>query len=195
MEKESLIKFEQFSDLYPKGVERHPLTEIVMQNILTGPVLDIGCGDGNLLKELSKKFECEGFDPSKIAVTKAKTRGLKATISTIEEFNPKKKFKTITLLDVLPYLPNHEENFKKIVNLLDEDGRILVNLCNRHAIRRIFKINHEDEKNFPKYYPTYFEFRRLAKKNGLKIVKSYGGGLFKHFPIFSLAIFYILERT
>ena len=37
--------------------------------------------------------------------------------------------------------------------------------------------------------------KRLVEKNGLKIVKSYGGGKFKYFPIFSIAIFYILEKS
>ncbi|MCH8871923.1 hypothetical protein IH824_03990 [candidate division KSB1 bacterium] len=72
---------------------------------------------------------------------------------------------------------------------------MLVNICNRHALRKVLKIDYKDEKNFPYYYPTYWEFKKMVEKNGLKIVKSFGGGKFKHIPILSLAIFYILEKV
>ena len=194
--KRDLIKFEKFSDLYPNTPLKHPLTEIVLKNIREGPVLDVGCGNGNLLSSLKERgFDCEGIDPSDIAVKKAKARGIKAKASTIEDFNPSRKFKTILLMDVLPYLNDVEIDFKRISGWLDDDGRILVNLCNRHALRKVLKIGYRDEENFPNYYPTYFEFKRLVEKNGLKIVKSYGGGKFKYFPIFSIAIFYILEKS
>jgi len=194
MKVKKLIKFEQFRDLYPYAPEKSPLTKMVIQHTKGGPILDVGCGDGNVLISLKNKFECEGFDISEIAIKKAKERGVKAQVSTIEDFNPKKKFKTIILIDVLPYLTDHERDFKKICSWLDEGGRILVNLCNRHALRKVLKINYKDEKNFPYYYPTYLEFRKMVRKNGLKIVKSFGGGAFKNLPVLSLAIFYILEK-
>ncbi len=194
MKNKRLIKFEHFSKLYPYGLKENHLTKIVIQHIGQEPILDVGCGDGNLLISLKNKFECEGFDISEIAIKKAKEKGVKAKVSTIQNFKSRKKFGTIILLDVLPYLVNHERDFKKIVSWLDEGGRILVNLCNRYALRKILKINYKDEKNFPYYYPTYWEFKKLTKENGLKVVKSFGGGVFKHFPVFSLAIFYILEK-
>ena len=194
MASKKLIKFEHFSSLYPRGSEKHPLINLIIQNTRKGPVLDVGCGDGNLLASLNDRFECEGFDPSEISVKKAKERGVNAKVSTIDEFNPKKKFKTIIIMDVLPYLFNHEKDFKKIAEWLDEDGVMLVNICNRYSLRTLLKISLHDKKNFPNYYPTYWEFKKLAKKNGLKIRKSFGGGKFKNFPIFSLAIFYILEK-
>jgi len=190
-----LIMYEEYHQLYPKEVLNHNLGKIVKDNILFGPVLDVGCGNGSLLMLLKDDFECKGFDPSEIAIKLSKEKGIDAEVADIQSFQPKKKYKTILIIDVLASLSNVEKDLERVISWLDENGEIFVHIANRGSLRRLLNIgyNPDDDSKFL-FYPTYWEFKKTVKKVGLDIVRSYGGGIFKHLPIFSLAIFYILER-
>ena len=67
-----------------KNYEKHTLIDIVLKYVKKGPVLDVGCGNGNLLTLLKDKFDVEGFDSSKIAINLAKSRDLKVRINIIK---------------------------------------------------------------------------------------------------------------
>lgn len=102
--------------------ERH---KIALKLIDKGPVLDLGCGDGLLLKKLKeKKIECEGLDLSNEAVSKAKKRGAKARqfdFTTEKLPYTSNKFENILLLDVLEHLFQPE-------NILKEASRVGKNI-------------------------------------------------------------------
>ena len=80
---------------YPDDFEKNPVSGIILKEVRKGPVLDAGCGNGNLLALLKEKFEVEGFDISEVAVGLARKRGLKIGLANIENFRAGRRFKTI----------------------------------------------------------------------------------------------------
>src|ERR1041384_4235793 len=55
-------------------------------------ILDIGCGTGAIMKELSKTYNMVGIDMSPLAVEYSKKRGLKNVFLMPAEEFPKEKF-------------------------------------------------------------------------------------------------------
>src|SRR3989344_5906988 len=86
---------------YPDNFEHNPISDIILKHVKHGSVLDIGCGNGNLLVLLKDKFDVEGFDISKVAVELARKRGLRVKEAGIENFKTRKKFKTILMIGIL----------------------------------------------------------------------------------------------
>src|SRR3989344_2947773 len=93
---------------YPDNFEHNPISDIILKYVKHGPVLDIGCGNGNLLVLLKDKFDVEGFDISEVAVKLARKRGLNIKLAGIENFKTSKKFKTILMIGLLVLTKNPE---------------------------------------------------------------------------------------
>lgn len=164
---------------------KHPIERLILRKVKNFPLLDVGCGDGNLLK-LFKDKDVEGFDISKIAINLAKKRGLKVKVSTINDFSPRRKFKTILLIGVLPLLRNPAKDLNKISEWLDKDGVIILTVPNSTSPR-----TKRDKHQI--YFPSYFEFRKLLRDNGFEIADSIGGGRAK-IPLISSVILYIIRK-
>jgi len=71
-------------------------------------VLDVGCSTGFNAVFLKKKrnIKYTGFDVSKAAIAKAKKKGLNVFTGDANEFNLKKKFDYVTILETLEHLVN-----------------------------------------------------------------------------------------
>ncbi len=182
-------KYEFFG--YPKNYEKHPLSKIILKYVKKSPVLDIGCGNGNLLYLLKNKLDVEGFDPSEIAVKLARKKGLNVKLASIEDFRTNRKFKTILMIGVLVLSNNPEEYLKKARKWLDKDGVIMLTMPNAIAPKILLKILKEDKHI--KYLPSYFEFGSFLKKNGFEIIKCIPASRLKISPILSSVNFYIIR--
>ncbi|HAV23307.1 MAG: hypothetical protein A2X67_10135 [Ignavibacteria bacterium GWA2_55_11] len=95
---------------------------------LQRPALDVGCGTGVFLKELSKEWEGWGTDTSELAVEYTKKRGLERVFQcTLDAFpRPEKRFKLITALDVIEHIDDDVEVLQQMLGLLAPDGKIIV---------------------------------------------------------------------
>ena len=184
------LKYEKWK--YHKDFNEHPLKNTILKNVKRGPVLDIGCGNGNLLYILKEDFDVEGFDPSEIAVSYAKKRKIKVKKSTIKEFNSKKKYKTILLIDVLAHLHNPDEDFERIMGWLDKNGDIILTIPNRTSLKGF--LGKKENNKYTMYFPSFVEFRKFLEEKNLKIKKCFGAGRLKYLPAQSSVIFYILTR-
>lgn len=164
---------------------KHPIERLILRKVKNFPLLDIGCGDGNLLKLFNGK-DVEGFDISKVAVDLARKRGLKVKVSTIDNFSPTRKFKTILLIGVLPLLRNPAKDLNKISKWLDNNGVIILTVPNSTSPR-----TKRDKHQI--YFPSYFEFRKLLRNNGFETVDGIGAGRAK-IPLLSSVILYTIKK-
>lgn len=184
------MKYEFLS--YPDNFEHNPISDIILKYVKHGPVLDIGCGNGNLLMLLKDRFDVEGFDISKVAVDLAKKRGLNVKEAGIENFKTKKKFKTILMIGLLVLAKSPEVYLHIAEKWLDEKGIIMLTIPNGNALKNAFGLAKKRNKHHF-YYPGYFEFRKFLRKNGFQILDLIGAGKFSKFPFLSSVIFYIIK--
>ncbi len=94
-----------------------------------GPVLDFGCGIGNLTHLLVRSFpEVHGFDPSKKSVDLARTRASAATFYDDKESLPKDHYGAIVLANVLHHVPRSARAglVKELSRLLAKNGKIVI---------------------------------------------------------------------
>jgi 2-polyprenyl-3-methyl-5-hydroxy-6-metoxy-1,4-benzoquinol methylase len=144
-----------------------------------GPVLDVGCASGYFLELMrSKGWEVEGIELDREMVVKLKEKQLKVSDRPFEEFVSAKKYKLITLFDVLEHLPDLKSTFTKLSDLLDEDGIVaLITPDFSSTQRKLFGKKWFQYK--PQEHIQYFTPKTLAKAiepYGLKLVHASPSG-------------------
>ena len=98
---------------------------MVLDNFKEKSVLDIGCGDGFLLKKLlerDKNIKALGLDISPVAIEKAKENGIECVLSDITErlsFSDN-SFESVFLLDVLEHMFQPELVLKEAVRVASD---------------------------------------------------------------------------
>jgi 2-polyprenyl-3-methyl-5-hydroxy-6-metoxy-1,4-benzoquinol methylase len=91
-------------------------------------ILDIGCGTGAILKELSKTYNVVGIDMSPLAIEYSKKRGLKNVFEmTVQEF-PRDKFnvKAVLLLDVIEHIDDDVDVLRNAREIVGPNGRVII---------------------------------------------------------------------
>ena len=92
-------------------------------------LLDLGAGTGDFLITAKKSgFKVTGVEPNDKARALAGEKGIHL-LSSMEDVSGQ-KFQAITLWHVLEHLPNLEEQIKTLVNLLDDDGVLIIAVPN-----------------------------------------------------------------
>ncbi|MFW6169010.1 MAG: class I SAM-dependent methyltransferase [Planctomycetota bacterium] len=92
-----------------------------------GRLLDIGCGDGRLLSEASRYYECEGLEPSCVAVERARQRGLNIIESCFEPAEiPSGSYDVVTLDAVLEHVADPVDLLRKVNRILKPRGVVTV---------------------------------------------------------------------
>lgn len=104
----------------------------LLDTVLETPtrILDIGCGTGNVLQILRKRFShasLHGIDPSESMLEQAhmKTSDVHFIHGTIEDI-PEGEFDLIVSVSMFHYLTNPDAWLKKAQNLLKKDGYLLL---------------------------------------------------------------------
>ncbi|MBT3814556.1 class I SAM-dependent methyltransferase [Candidatus Woesearchaeota archaeon] len=94
------------------------------------PVLDVACGSGHILKELSKHFsEIKGNDLSKTMIQLAKQNNPEMIFTNDdakELISYNQNFKTIFCVNTLFYLNNKKKAIKRWQDLLEKEGKLIV---------------------------------------------------------------------
>jgi len=178
----------------------HPLEKDVLRLVNkyqpSGSILDLGCGNGNILA-LLKNRETLGLEPSKIGYRQCLLKGLNVENKWLEYFKSDKKFKVILMLGFLCQFKEPGDVLKKVKNLLDKNGIVIVTLRNKRSVRRWFGLKksiHEKDGDYTFYAPSYKEFKKLCNWLGLEIIHAEGGGHLRNHPSLSLTITYVLRR-
>lgn len=104
----------------------------------TDKVLEIGCGNGavtKLIAEKVKKGSVTGLDISSVSITAANINlkhcsNANFIACNVSDFDSSEKFNVVVLSDVLEHIPieYHDELFKKLKDLLSDDGFIFINI-------------------------------------------------------------------
>lgn len=108
----------------------------IIRHKKTGKLLEIGCGEGKLLKELEKHFDIEGFDISPYAIQQAANLiGKKAHQKDIEKyFLPENHYDVIVAFNLLEHTKNP---YRVIVSLqlsLKKEGILIGSVPNNSGI-------------------------------------------------------------
>ena len=98
-------------------------------------VLDVGCGQGELLQWLDETgFEPHGIEPADDAAAIARGRGLDAQTATLEdllaESDPPSTYDAVVLLNVLEHVPYAAETLRRVGRLLEPGGLLYIKVPN-----------------------------------------------------------------
>lgn len=121
---------------YSLGPTRREVLKIVLPLLEENrelKILDIGCGTGQLIREISNKFRDVnylGIDVAKnminVATQNNDGENLKFRVCPIEEFQSEEKYDIIICTHAFPYFPNKDEVMKKISGVCAEKGQVVI---------------------------------------------------------------------
>ena len=141
-------------------------------------ILDLGCGEGELAIEISKRGSIvEAVDFSARMVQAAKARGINAKIMSATNLTYENKFDAVFSNAVLHWVLEPKTAIKNINKALKERGRFIAefgaegNVANIvNAMKRVFK-KHPEFKEYKDiwYFPTISEYKKLLEENGFRV--------------------------
>jgi 2-polyprenyl-3-methyl-5-hydroxy-6-metoxy-1,4-benzoquinol methylase len=169
------IGYEQEKRLRVKNFERwlNDAKQFLPGNNTTLDALDVGCAAGYCLEVMQGKgWNAEGLELDEDMFTRLANEGQAVYRSPLESFESNKKFQVITLFDVIEHIPHLDLAFKKLSDLVDVNGVIIMVTPNHNSLqRKVFA------KRWFQYKPIehiqYFTPHTLdifAKRNHLQIV-------------------------
>lgn len=144
-------------------------------------ILEAGCGSCDILKRLSdKKFETFGIDSNKIAINKARKRGLKnLSVQDVQKTNfTSNFFDVVYSVSVAEYIENEEKFFKECLRVVNKNGitiTIIPNsksfllkyfniLTHKKPLRFLWDWRKEGPMSSKKYDELSLKFRKRMEK-------------------------------
>jgi len=113
----------------PAYFHDYKIEELRRRGLLEGPLLDYGCGTGNLLERFARILpEVHGFDPSSESLREAAERAKTATLHDHPAKLPEAHFATAVLSGVLHHVPKVERRdvLERVRASLRPGGRVVV---------------------------------------------------------------------
>ena len=163
---------------YSLGPTRREVLKIVMPLLNENKklkIIDIGCGTGQLIKEISK--ECEnvnylGIDVAenmiKIAKENNSGKNIKFEVCPIEKFNSKEKFDIVICIHAFPYFPDKESALKKISKLCRENATVVIVNSSTNSLKDLIINFFLKATTSEAKYLSIEEMKKLFKKANLK---------------------------
>ncbi|MBX5157044.1 MULTISPECIES: class I SAM-dependent methyltransferase [unclassified Rhizobium] len=150
-------------------VNRKRLKDVVAHLPLRGRVLDVGCGNGELLialRQARPDLELFGLDWHFPAETRTalEKQGIKVVEAPLEAAElPAQPFDLIVMLQLIEHLWEPEESLRRLVLALAKDGRLLIETPNTDGWdRQLFAGCAWGGYYFPRHLNLY-NFERLAE--------------------------------
>lgn len=141
---------------------------------VTGPLLDIGCSTGAVLRAADEAgWSPLGIDLNGAAIEVAKERGLNAVRGLFPDdiSGGSRKFQAITLLDVLEHAESPVDFLALVAKFLLPKGVVAVQVPNLHSL--LIRIEGEKNNNICHGHWSYFTAHTLAKvarKAGFEVI-------------------------
>jgi len=130
-------------------------------------ILDIGCGTGKLMEELTQFGSVWGVDTHPQAIKFCRRRGLKHIyLQRLPNLRLKHKFDVIICLDVLEHIADDLTALKTIHHLLKTDGRLILTVP---VYPWLFSYWDKILGHYRRYTPSRLE--RVLKRAKLKPIK------------------------
>lgn len=114
--------------LWPKRAEIARATCLHLPHVDGGRALDVGCGAGRQLAQLSNRgWTVMGIEPDEAAAQVARAKGYEVQVGDlITVALPPTSFDAVVMSHVLEHLPQPREHLLRAHALLREDGRLVV---------------------------------------------------------------------
>jgi len=166
---------------YSLGPTRREVKKIVLPLLEKNnelKILDIGCGTGQLIKEISdhyNKVNYLGIDVAEnmIEVAKKNNKGknVKFKTSSIESFESNDKYDIIICTHAFPYFPNKQEMINKMAGLCNKKGQVIIVNSSTNSLKDLI-INFFLKATTSKAkYLSIDEMKKLFKSAKLKVKK------------------------
>ncbi|QWX83641.1 class I SAM-dependent methyltransferase [Cellulophaga sp. HaHaR_3_176] len=147
----------------------------IVQNHTSGKkLLDVGAGTGDfLLVAKENGWIVNGVEPNLKANGKASEKGLH--LKTVLEDFSNEKFDVITLWHVLEHVPNLTEQIKKLSNLLEEDGTLIIAVPNFKSFDALHYKNFWAAFDVPRHLWHFSKtsISKLFQKEDIQLLKTY----------------------
>ncbi len=131
-------------------------------------LLDVGCGTGALLEELTQQFNARGIEPSPEAVEFCRKRGLhNVQVGILADHPVTEQMNIITFFDVVEHVEDDNQLLRDAYERLTDDGYIVITVP---AYRWMW--SRHDEVNHHKRRYTRNELEMLVIAAGFNIVHS-----------------------
>ena len=164
---------------YSLGPTRREVKKIVLPLLEKNnelKILDIGCGTGQLIKEISNQYnevDYLGIDVAEnmIEVAKKNNKGknVKFKTSSIESFESNDKYDIIICTHAFPYFPNKQEMIKKMAGLCNKKGQVIIVNSSTNSLKDLI-INFFLKATTSKAkYLSIDEMKKLFKGAKLKV--------------------------
>jgi methionine biosynthesis protein MetW len=172
--------------------------QVVLRMIEPGSVLDIGCGDGQLLEALKQRgIEGVGLDISSTAIAIGVSRGLDCRWHDLSEPLPfqSNSFDTVVLTDVLEHLFQPAETLKEVYRVCAKD--ILVSVPNFASLPARIQVlqGKVPENNTPRdghvYWMTHEVLTRLLTDAGFEVEQLVTNTIWMRLPILGACTRYL----
>jgi len=144
-------------------------------------VLDLGCGPGELIKDLTDKFaslDITGIDFSEKMLEISMSRNPHARhikIDASDLYELKDKFDVIICTHSLPYYKEPKKVMKELSRLLNDDGRLFMGFASGNDFYDKFILGFVKLTTGPAYYPSHEDFKQLTRNyfqiEDLKIIR------------------------
>lgn len=130
--------FDSLSDRLPfyRDIITRRYAHLVREIAPGGRLLELGCGDGRLLQELSRDFEVTGIDISEHAIARARERVPRAMlrVGDIAVCPTEVRYDIVLALNVLEHLPDPEAVMLRVHEMLSEGGEFVFAVPNKHGL-------------------------------------------------------------
>lgn len=93
-----------------------------------GRVLDVGCGDGTIIRSLDEQgWQAEGVDPDEVVVAGLQTRGVKVSGGTLEDQEfPTSSFDAVTMSHVIEHVHDPRRLLQECRRVLRPEGYLSI---------------------------------------------------------------------
>lgn len=131
-------------------------------------ILDIGCGTGAILKELSRTYKVIGIDMSPLAVEYSKKRGLSDVFEMAAEDFPKDKYnvRAALLLDVIEHIDDDLSVLKSARDIVGPEGRVIITVPAYMWMWSAHDVLHHHKRRY-----SARQLRDVLEKAGLEPIK------------------------
>jgi 2-polyprenyl-3-methyl-5-hydroxy-6-metoxy-1,4-benzoquinol methylase len=141
-------------------------------------ILDIGCGDGHVLKQLDagypERLELEGVEFSEHGVNATKAAGFRVHIGTIEEVElPARSFDLVIMNQLIEHVRDPQVVLERIGSALAPGGHLFIETPNLDSWdARIFRRRYWGGYHLPRHFHLFdtSSLARLVENSGLKRV-------------------------
>jgi SAM-dependent methyltransferase len=131
-------------------------------------ILDIGCGTGAIMKELSDRYRVVGIDMSPIAIEYSKKRGLEEVfVMPVQEF-PRDKYnvRAAMMLDVIEHIDDDIDVLRSAREIVGPEGRVIVTVPAYMWMWGAHDLLHHHKRRY-----TAKTLRAALEKAGLEPIK------------------------